>query len=231
MTGKNIRYLRENAGMKIPELAALLDVSADAMDKMESGETEVPASVLPALSGKFRISLRSLISEDVEKQYNLRRNFDCRLLAMDVDGVLTDGGMYYSEQGDELKKFSAKDGLALIRMADAGIPTALISSGTNESLMKRRAAQLRIPLVCTGTWTKTRALENWCKELGVEMKQVAYIGDDLNDLPVFPLVGLSACPSDAAESVKENVDVILETRGGAGCVREFCERFIINMEK
>lgn len=231
MTGKNIRYLRENAGMKIPELAALLAVSPDALNEMESGLAVVPASILPALSEKFGISFKRLISADVEKQENLRKKFVCRLLAMDVDGVLTDGGMYYSEQGDELKKFSTKDGLALIRMADAGIPTALLSSGTNESLMKRRAAQLRIPLVCTGTWTKNQALEKWCLELGIEMKQVAYIGDDLNDLPVFPLVGLSACPADAAESVKENVDVILKTKGGAGCVREFCERFIINMDK
>jgi len=89
-----------------------------------------------------------------------------------------------------------------------------------------RAKVLGVQKVYIGTWKKMEILEKWCEELKISLKQVAYIGDDLNDIPVINKVGLSACPADAAEEVKENVNIILSLRGGQGCVREFADKYL-----
>jgi len=148
-----------------------------------------------------------------------------KFLVLDVDGVLTDGGMYYTEQGDEFKKFNAKDGLAIRALTRSGFPVGIISHGFLVNLVKRRAELLGISRVYVGSERKLKVLQDWCGEMGIAPREVAYIGDDVNDLEMLRAVGVTACPSDAVMAVKEAVHLELQLRGGEGCVREFIDRY------
>jgi YrbI family 3-deoxy-D-manno-octulosonate 8-phosphate phosphatase len=150
-----------------------------------------------------------------------------KILFLDVDGVLTDGGMYYSESGDEFKKFNTKDGLAIRFLTkNLGIPVGLVSNGINQKLIQRRANLLGINLVYVGTGKKLEIISDWCKGLHLTLADAAYIGDDVNDLECLMAVGISACPSDAVNKVKNSVMIQLERKGGEACVREFIERYV-----
>src|ERR1035438_3800547 len=121
-----------------------------------------------------------------------------KFLVLDVDGVLTDGGMYYTESGDEFKKFNAKDGLAIRRLTKSGIPVGIISHGQLSKLINKRADLLGIEYVCVGMeMKKLDILKDWCNKLNIDLNDVAYIGDDINDLEIMHAVGVSACPDDA----------------------------------
>jgi YrbI family 3-deoxy-D-manno-octulosonate 8-phosphate phosphatase len=149
-----------------------------------------------------------------------------KFLVLDVDGVLTDGGMYYTESGDEFKKFNAKDGLAIRRLTKAGIPVGIISHGHLSKLINKRAELLGIKHVYVGMGVKKMdILINWCNELKIDLNDVAYIGDDINDLEVLQAVGVSACPDDAVFKVKNNVHHVLQNNGGQACVREFIDEY------
>lgn len=143
---------------------------------------------------------------------------------MDVDGVMTDSGMYYSESGDEFKKFNARDGLGIRRLASSGFPVGIISNGINKKMIQRRAELLKIKFVHVAMEEKLPVLEKWCKELGISMNETAFIGDDINDIPVLKKVGFPACPGDAVKKVKAVSKFILKKKGGEGCVREFIEK-------
>jgi 3-deoxy-D-manno-octulosonate 8-phosphate phosphatase (KDO 8-P phosphatase) len=149
-----------------------------------------------------------------------------KFLALDVDGVLTDGGMYYSNSGDEFKKFNTKDGLGIKRLIANGVKVGFLSNGINDSLINNRAKLLGVEYVYVGVKNKAEVLEEWRKELQIEYADFAYIGDDVNDAEVVDIVGFSACPNDAVESIKQKVNHILKTKGGEGCVREFIDTFL-----
>jgi len=164
-----------------------------------------------------------------KKKYYMLENFKFQFLALDIDGVLTDGGMYYTEGGDEFKKFNAKDGLAIKALTDMGKYVGFISSGINGKIIEKRAELLGVQKVYIGTWKKAEVLEQWCKELNIDLENVAYIGDDVNDIPAIQKAGLSACPADAVPLVKEAVNIVLSEKGGEGCVREFVEKYIMEI--
>ena len=151
-----------------------------------------------------------------------------KVLILDVDGVLTDGGMYYGESGELLKRFHTRDGIAIRRLIKAQFPVGLVSAGlsNSEGIVRARAHVLGIELVYVGEDRKIDVLEHWLSDLGIKLDQVAYIGDDVNDLEVMQKVGLAACPADAVQSIKEASHVVLDTKGGHGCVREFADRFL-----
>lgn len=149
-----------------------------------------------------------------------------KLLLLDVDGVMTDGGMYYTEQGDQMKKFNAKDGLALRRLQKQGYRVAFVSSSTNVNIIQNRADTLFVPRVYAGMGKKIEVVESWLEEWGIRYEQVAYIGDDLNDIDVIRKVGISACPADATQRIKDAVDVVLQKKGGEACVRELVENVL-----
>ena len=134
-----------------------------------------------------------------------------------------DGGMYVTSDQKEIKKFNTRDGLVLRIAKKNNIEVGFISNGMMEDLIGYRAQMLYVERYYVGNDKKLPVLEGWCKELGIELSQVAYIGDDINDLDVIRKVGLSACPSDAAPAVKAEVNIVLRTKGGKGCVREFGE--------
>lgn len=145
-----------------------------------------------------------------------------RFVASDVDGVLTDSGMYYSESGDELKKFNTRDGKGFELLREAGLLTGLITA-ENVELVARRARKLRLDEVHRGAADKVAVMAEILQRRNLSWEQVAFLGDDLGDVELLRRVGVSACPCDAVGEVLETAGLRLESRGGAGVVREFAE--------
>ncbi len=145
-----------------------------------------------------------------------------RVFATDVDGVLTDAGMYYSESGDEWKKFNTRDGMGIKLLQKAGIITAIITQESTKIVM-RRAQKLTIPEVHQGAYDKLAVLQDLIARHGLTMKQVAYIGDDVNDLQALGAVGFSASPADGMPPVLKVVRYVCKKNGGEGAVRELAD--------
>lgn len=145
-----------------------------------------------------------------------------RIVATDVDGVLTDAGMYYSESGDEWKKFNTRDGMGIKLLQKAGFVTAIITQERTK-LVARRAEKLAIPELHQGVMDKLSVLREMVARHGVSLDQVAYIGDDVNDLEALQAVGFSASPADGMPVIHAAVDYICKKKGGEGCVRELAE--------
>ncbi len=151
-----------------------------------------------------------------------------KLFLTDVDGVLTDGGMYYTENGDELKKFCVYDGMGLQIIQNSGIKTGIITS-ENRALNQRRAGKLGLNFVYQGVKDKLKLVNELCEKLDISLKEVAYVGDDINDLDLLQNVGWPACPANAMESIKSVPNIKqLETEGGKGAVREYINYLIKN---
>lgn len=145
-----------------------------------------------------------------------------RLLLLDVDGVLTDGTVAISSSGEELKGFSIRDGAAVLWAQRAGLEVGLLSGRASDATA-RRAAELQVSLVLQGVQDKRAAYLQLVTSRGLKDEQVAYMGDDLIDLPVLRRVGLSAAPRDACEDVRQRVHYVTEAYAGHGAVREFIE--------
>jgi len=145
-----------------------------------------------------------------------------KLVAMDVDGVLTDAGMYYTENGDELKKFNTRDGMGVALVREAGLKTAILTR-ENTRMVERRGAKMRIDHVYIGITDKLTCMNTLLEQLGLTLEQVAYIGDDVNDYELLCHVGLAAAVHDASRLPKSVAHLITEAKGGEGAVRELCE--------
>ena len=148
-----------------------------------------------------------------------------RLLCVDVDGVLTDAGMYYGPDGEVLKKFNSRDGMGLARVREVGVAVAIIS-GEDSAIVYARAAKLKIDDVFCNASNKRLAIDDLCRKHGVAPDQVAFVGDDLNDLSALEWVGLACAVADAAEPVQRVAHYVTQRRGGDGAVREVCELLI-----
>lgn len=151
-----------------------------------------------------------------------------KLFITDIDGTLTDGGMYYSENGDELKKFNTRDGMGLQMLREEGIKTAIITS-EDRQLNQRRAEKLKVDFIRQGKVNggKVAVAKEIAAEMGITLDEVAYIGDDVNCIELLSSVGYAACPADASAKVKEIPGIAVMTKkGGEGCVRELCELII-----
>lgn len=146
-----------------------------------------------------------------------------KLFVSDIDGTLTDGGMYYSENGDELKKFNTRDGMGFGMLREAGIKTAIVTSEDRE-LNRRRAEKMKVDYLIQGKRDggKLAAVKEIVEAMGIFMQEVAYIGDDVNCIELLSAVGFAACPADACDKVKSIPGIAVMTKkGGEGCVREF----------
>ncbi|MEC7149129.1 MAG: HAD-IIIA family hydrolase [Pseudomonadota bacterium] len=150
---------------------------------------------------------------------------DIRLLVMDVDGVMTDGKITYSSDGQEFKCFNIKDGLGIKRAQASGIETAIIT-GRTSPMVERRARELGIAHLVQGREDKLSALSDLVDQMNLSLDQVAYIGDDLPDLTAIESVKLGACPADAAIEVKSKANWVSTREGGDGCVRELCDLLV-----
>ena len=144
-----------------------------------------------------------------------------RFIFLDVDGVLTEGGMFYTEEKTEFKRFDTKDGMAIKEAMKHGIEFGIISSGVNEAIIRHRADMFGIKHVYVGAEPKLKVATKWLDALEMEWSNVGYIGDDINDLGMFEQAEIAACPSDATLPIKNAADLVLESKGGYGCVREF----------
>lgn len=145
-----------------------------------------------------------------------------KLAIFDVDGVLTDGRLYYGAHGEKLKVFNTLDGHGLKMLADSGVVSAIISGRASKALAKR-ARDLGIKHLMMGVDNKAAAFQSLCKKLKIAASDVASIGDDIVDLPILLHCGFSACVPHAPEDVKKRVHYVTKQSGGAGAVREFCE--------
>lgn len=154
-----------------------------------------------------------------------KRLQEIKLFATDCDGVLTDSGMYYTEQGDELKKFNTKDGMGIGLLKKKGIKTAIIT-GENSTLVERRGEKIGIDDVFLGIKDKMKVMEQLMKKYNITYEQVAYVGDDINDLELLQKVGVSFSVKDAVEVVRRNVDYVTNAKGGEGAVREITDLLV-----
>ena len=169
-----------------------------------------------------------LILENLMRRHVLSRRKDVacqgiKLFLSDVDGTLSDGGMYYSEKGDELKKFNTRDGMGFQMLREAGILTGIITS-EDTLIVENRAKKLKVDFLVQGKCHggKLAAAQGICAQLGISLQDVAYIGDDVNCFELLSQVGIAACPEDACEEVKNIPGIkVMSKKGGEGCVREF----------
>jgi len=149
-----------------------------------------------------------------------------KLLLTDCDGVLTDGGVFYGASGEEFKQFDIRDGMGVERLLNlANVTTGIITGEQSPSVIKR-AEKLKITELHLGVKDKPAALKEILSRLNLQPEEVAYVGDDTNDLEVMKMVGLSVCPADAISFVKGIADIVCEAKGGSGCFREIAEMII-----
>ncbi len=218
---RNIEFLIKKSGgaSSIPELTIPI--------KSISNGTEIAAPEdLIKLSDYFGLSIDSLLTRDLQLMEDISAN-NIQFLVLDIDGVMTDGGMYYTEKGDEFKRFDTRDGVAIRKLAKKGFKVGIISSGFLVNIIQSRADLLGIKYVHTGQDPKIETLRRWSQDLNIEMKHIAFIGDDLNDKAVMEAVGVSACPADAEEEIKKIASIVLRKKGGRGCIREFVDHYLM----
>lgn len=199
------------------------EIHVDFTDIRKPGPEE-----LSKISKYFNISIDILVHGNLHKISEIDTK-NIKLLVLDVDGVLTDAGMYYTEKGDEFKKFNARDGLMIRRLTSKGFQVGILSNGFNENLVKARAELLGIQNVRVGQFKKLDVLTEWCTQMKINFQEVAFIGDDVNDEELMNTVGLAACPIDAMERIKQVAHLILNKKGGDGCVREFLDEYMSHL--
>lgn len=143
----------------------------------------------------------------------------------DIDGVWTDGGMYYDCHGNELKKFNTSDSAGVLFLRALSIPVCILT-GEDTEMVAARARKLRIDRLHQGVTDKVKVATEICETLGTTLDHVAYIGDDLNDIQLLSRVGLSCCPANSPPYVKSGVDIVTNSKGGDGAFREFVETIL-----
>lgn len=174
------------------------------------------------------VIMENLMRNHILVKQNSQYTNKIKLFLSDVDGTLTDGGMYYTENGDEVKKFNTRDGMGFQLVREKGIKTGFVTS-ENTKIVERRAKKIQIDFIVQGVKYngKLNAVKAICKHEGYELDEVAYIGDDINCLELISAVGIAACPADANELVKAVPNIkIMSKKGGEGCVREFANYFV-----
>ena len=149
-----------------------------------------------------------------------------KMLILDVDGTMTDNGIYIDENGIESKRYNAKDGVGIYELIKKEIKIGIISHSERGDGIKSRASYLGINHCYVGNDPKEKILLKWIEEEKIKLEDVAFIGDDINDMSIINIVGFSSCPSDASNPIKEKVSLILKTKGGYGCVREFSDLYL-----
>ncbi|GJQ61233.1 MAG: 3-deoxy-D-manno-octulosonate 8-phosphate phosphatase [Melioribacteraceae bacterium] len=154
-----------------------------------------------------------------------------KLLITDCDGVLTDTGVYYSAQGEELKRFSLRDGMGVERLRKFAGVDAGIMTGENSKIVARRAEKLKITELYLGVKDKITLMKKVLEEKNLTPEELAYIGDDTNDVEVMKFAGLTASPADATKFAKEYADIVVESKGGYGAFRDFVEIIISAKQK
>lgn len=155
---------------------------------------------------------------------------EIKMFLTDCDGCLTDGGMYYSEHGDELKKFNTRDGMGFALLRNKGIVTGIVTSETVE-LNRRRAQKLKLDVLEAGCKDKVAAVKALCEKYAISLENVVYIGDDINDLDVIKMVGYGCSPADAMPQVRDAAKYVTKAKGGEGVIREIVDIIVKGADK
>ena len=164
----------------------------------------------------------------MEKSELIKKYRKIKLVLTDVDGVLTDGGMYYSAKGEGFKKFNAIDGMAVELLRKQGIKTVFMTK-ENSQIAKQRGKKVQVAAVFVNIISKEKLLSKICHRFRVNPKDVAYIGDDINDVKIMKLVGFSATPANGLYQIKKIADYICKSRGGEGAFREFVDLILLKI--
>lgn len=218
-----------------------LESNIDFLKSLDGG----PGSIISSYIANINKSVSELSIHEIERlaqeigydsqdlvyrnlSYDKSKLKKIKLLILDVDGVMTDGGMYFSEDGNQTKKYNTKDGMAIMRLTKSDFQVGIISSGFKIDMVKNRADLLKIQHFYVGRDPKIGILTDWCTKLNIDLSEVAMIGDDINDYGIMTKIGFSACPYDAVKNIKNIADVILSKKGGEGCVREFIDEYLLD---
>ena len=214
-------YLVENGAFYITNRDKLLqsknrvsgNIKAYEMDELTYFEIDEPSDWV-------------IIEKQLESKNKKINNVpEIKMFITDCDGCLTDGGMYYSENGDELKKFNTRDGVGISLLKEKGMITVLIT-GEDINLVSRRCNKIKIDEVYMGIKNKKKVVIELSKKYGIPLNHIAYFGDDLNDLESMKICGYTGCPNDANKTVKSLSDYICDKNGGFGAVREFIDHIL-----
>lgn len=154
----------------------------------------------------------------------MKNNKEIKLFLTDCDGVLTDAGMYYFEDGNEAKKFNTRDGMAFKLLREQNIKIGIIT-GENTTIVKRRSEKLKMDFTFMGVEDKVKCVEELIKKIGITYDNILYVGDDINDLKLLQKVGISCAPKDAVDEVLEVVNYISPKQGGEGVIRDVYNHF------
>lgn len=154
-------------------------------------------------------------------------NKNIKYMVIDVDGTLTDAGIYYDENGNECKKFCTKDAIGFFVCSNVGIKTVVLT-GRQCKATERRMKELKVDYLFQNVKDKYTFLKEFMQEKGITKEELAYIGDDLNDLAAMGLSGCVGCPADGCREIKERADYICLEKGGHGAVREFVEKYLVD---
>ena len=217
---QNIKGICDRHGLSFRDFLA--DMEVDEVSELTIYDIE-------AIAEEYEVDVYSLLFKYTFRSHELNDKLSkIKLLVLDVDGVMTDGGMYFDAEGNQSKRFYARDGHAIIHLTKNNFPVAIISSGFEGGAVMARAKLLGIQYASVDRTPKIERLNAIIKELNIKPDEVAMIGDDVNDLEVMKIIGFSAAPADAVEGVKEVADLILSKKGGEGCVREFIDHYLLN---
>lgn len=214
----NLTYLLDQKNISVSQFENIILIPKTLI--LEPTITE-----LVKISDYFDLSIDLLLKKPL-KQFNKILSADIQFLILDVDGTLTDGGMYFTESGDLMKKYNTKDGMAIKGLTKSNFQVGIISHSHQSKMVESRAKMLGIQNVYVGTESKLEILDGWLTKLNLTRQQVAYVGDDINDKEIMEAVGISACPNDAVKSIKTIADIVLEHGGGKACVREFIDEYL-----
>ena len=217
---QNLKGLCVKFGIEFDEFLNDLDVE---------NVHELTVYDLEAVCEEYEVDLLSLLFKPMFRPELFKDKLNkIKLLILDVDGVMTDGGMYVSENGDQMKRYNTQDGMGIMHVTKAGFQVGIISSGFTNNMVQKRAELLGIQNCYVGRDSKLEILKDWCQKLNFNLDEVAIIGDDINDLEVMKNIGLAVCPANAVNSVKTQCHIILSKKGGDGCVREFIDNYLLN---
>lgn len=218
-------FLVENGAFYITGRKGLLDSGCRLSGQIKAVEMSEDTYYEIDEPGDWLILEKLMRQRRIDKHGNIP---DIKMFLTDCDGCLTDGGMYYTESGDEFKKFNTKDGMAFELLKKRGIVTGIVT-GENRSLVRKRAQKLQLDICESGIKDKLNCIQNLCREYGISMQNVLYIGDDINDREAIAAVGYGCCTADACDEVKAAADYISEKNGGDGVIREIAELFLKNV--
>ena len=180
--------------------------------------------------GNFKVNVQYKEKQELSTESLTASLQKIKLLALDVDGVLTDGSIYISPAGEVFKGFNAKDGMGISCALRSGLQIAVIT-GRQSPIVERRCEELGITLLQQGVKDKRLALQQMAQELDLVREEIAYMGDDLNDIPAFKASGLNIVPADAAMEVLAVADIITKASGGRGAVREAITMILAAQDK